>query len=222
MKNLQSRSPSASRPAIPFPVAALPGTGFPEFAMSAPSLASQRRLLWAELLSRPAAPAVAGDPNRPVLASLLAGRLCGEGVLPASLGLPETELDNLWSAYFPGPRLALPEQAVEDIPERQDLVSILLEHRAGRFPSDIWLAFIVAVACAGRDHLWQDLGLADRGELSHLLFNAFPSLARQNTGDMKWKKFLYRYYCARDGIYVCPAPSCGECADHAQCFAPET
>ncbi|MEW5780935.1 MAG: nitrogen fixation protein NifQ [Pseudomonadota bacterium] len=28
-------------------------------------------------------------------------------------------------------------------------------------------------------------------------------------------------YCQRDGIYVCPAPSCGACADYAQCFAPE-
>ena len=220
MKHLQSRPSPASRPAAPFRAAAFAGGGFP--VPAPPPAASQRRQVWAGLLSRPAAPAVAGDPNRPVLASLLAGRLCGEGVLPASLGLPETELDNLWNAYFPGPRPALPDQAVEDIPERQDLVAILLEHRAGRFPSDIWLAFIVAVACAGRGHLWQDLGLADRGELSHLLFHAFPALARQNSGDMKWKKFLYRHYCARDGIYVCPAPSCGECADHAQCFAPET
>ena len=58
--------------------------------MNATSIATQRRLVWAELLSRPAAPAVAADPNRPVLASLLAGRLCGAGVLPATLGLPES------------------------------------------------------------------------------------------------------------------------------------
>ena len=69
--------------------------------------------------------------------------------------------------------------------------------------------------------LWQDLGLADRGELSVLMGEAFPGLAALNTGDMKWKKFIYRHYCSRDGIYVCPAPSCGECADYARCFAPE-
>lgn len=190
--------------------------------MHASPATAQRDLLWAELIARPAASVVAGDPNRPVLASLLAGRCCGAGVLPASLGLPAVELANLWRIYFPGPRLALPDQTVADIPERQDLVALLLAHRAGRFPSDIWLAMSVAVACAGRGHLWQDLGLANRDELSHLLYHAFPSLARQNTGDMKWKKFLYRYYCAQDGLYLCPAPSCGECADHAQCFAPET
>ncbi|MDR1935510.1 MAG: nitrogen fixation protein NifQ [Candidatus Accumulibacter sp.] len=186
-----------------------------------------RGVILSELLARPAAAGARADPNRSVLASLLAGHLCGEGVLPATLGLPEAELEKLWNLYFPGirrvPRFIPPEQIVEDdMPERQDLVSLLLTHRAGRFPSEIWLAFIVAMACAGSDHLWHDLGLANREELSRLLFNAFPSLARQNTGDMKWKKFIYRFYCARDGIYVCPVPSCGECADYANCFAPET
>jgi nitrogen fixation protein NifQ len=183
-----------------------------------------RALLLSGLLARPAAAAVLLDPNRPVLASLLAGHGCGEGVLPADLGLPALELENLWRAYFPGERLvanAILSDRVAETPERQDLVSLLLAHRAARFPSEIWLAFIVATACAGSNHLWQDLGLANRDELSRLLYNAFPAFARQNTGDMKWKKFLYRFYCARDGIYVCPSPSCGECIDYAQCFAPE-
>jgi nitrogen fixation protein NifQ len=39
---------------------------------------------------------------------------------------------------------------------------------------------------------------------------------------MKWKKFLYRQFCAREEIYVCPAPSCGVCKDYAKCFGPET
>jgi nitrogen fixation protein NifQ len=185
---------------------------------------SARARLQSGLLARPASAAAQADPNRPVLASLLAGQGCGEGVLPADLGLPAWELENLWASYFPGERLVArvpsPDRMTE-MPERQDLVDLLRAHRAGRFPSEIWLAFIVATACAGRDHLWQDLGLANRDELSRLLYNAFPTFARQNTGDMKWKKFLYRFYCARDGIYVCPSPSCGECVDYAQCFAPE-
>ena len=82
-------------------------------------------------------------------------------------------------------------------------------------------ANIVATACAGRDHLWQDLGLASREELSRLMWVNFPGLARANTGDMKWKKFLYRRLCANEGIYVCPAPSCGVCKDYAKCFGPE-
>ena len=191
--------------------------------MNARDINSQRHLIWAELLSRPAAVNVLVDPNRHMLASLLAGRLCGEGVLPADLGLPAAELEKMWDIYFPGPRPILRETPQDlTLPERHDLVSLLLLHRAGQFPSEIWLAFIVATACAGSEHLWHDLGLANRSELSRLLLNAFPSLALQNTGDMKWKKFIYRFYCARDGIYVCPAPSCSECVDYVKCFAPET
>ena len=66
-----------------------------------------------------------------------------------------------------------------------------------------------------------DLGLASRDELSRLMRVNFPSLAAANTGDMKWKKFLYRQFCAAEGIYVCPAPSCGVCKDYAKCFGPE-
>jgi nitrogen fixation protein NifQ len=180
-----------------------------------------REPLVAELLSRPAAVEAAADPARPLLASLLAGRALNEGVLPANLGLTADASHILWREYFPGPHLRLSDGPGEDIPELADLMNLLLEYRAGLRDSDLWLARIVAYGCAGRDHLWQDLGLANRSELSVLMTTAFPTLAALNTGDMKWKKFLYRHYCARDGIYVCPAPSCGECADYAKCFSPE-
>lgn len=180
-----------------------------------------RSLLMTELLDRPAAPEAAADPLRPILASLLAGRSLSQGVLPANLGLAPDVFQKMWQEYFPGPHLSLRDGTGEDIPELTDIVKLLSEYRAGRRESETWLTHIVAYGCSGRDHLWQDLGLADRGELSVLMETAFPSLAALNTGDMKWKKFIYRHYCARDGIYVCPAPSCGECADYPKCFAPE-
>mgnify|MGYP000879964706 FL=1 len=180
-----------------------------------------RSHLLAELLRRPAPARASSDPLRPILASLLAGRSLQQGVLSATLGLPSDSLRRLWDDYFPGPRLRLEGGTGEDIPELADLVRLLMEHRAQRSESEVWLAQIVAAGCAGRDHLWQDLGLAHRGELSFLMDTAFPSLAAQNVHDMKWKKFIYRHYCAREGIYVCPAPSCGECSDHDKCFAPE-
>lgn len=180
-----------------------------------------RDLLVAELLGRPAAAEAAADPLRPILASLLAGRSLHEGVLPATLGLAPHVFRQLWERYFPGDHLRLQNGAAEDIPELTDLINLLLDYRAGRGEAEAWMAQIVAWGCAGRDHLWQDLGLANRKELSILMESAFPALAALNTGDMKWKKFIYRHYCARDGIYVCPAPSCGECADYAKCFAPE-
>jgi nitrogen fixation protein NifQ len=65
------------------------------------------------------------------------------------------------------------------------------------------------------------LGLADRGELNALFRRHFPSLVRSNRTDMKWKKFLYRQLCEREGIPVCKAPTCDACADHPLCFGPE-
>lgn len=180
-----------------------------------------RALLQTELLDRPAQAHAADDPLRPLLASLLAGRSLHQGVLPATLGLAEPVFQTLWHDYFPGARLNLHDGPGEDIAELEDLLHLLLDYRAGVRESEVWLAHSVAYSCCGRNHLWQDLGLADRGELSTLMTVAFPALAALNVGDMKWKKFIYRHYCAREGIYVCPAPSCGECADHAKCFAPE-
>jgi nitrogen fixation protein NifQ len=186
----------------------------------APPLSPRQRLQHT-LLARQAAAAVQDDPNRPILANLIAGRINDEGMLPATLGLSADERARLWRDYFAGPALVLPGGVEEALPESADLLELLLATRAGRFPSEIWLAKIVVCACAGKEHLWRDLGLANRQELSQLLGNAFPAFAQQNVGDMKWKKFLYRAYCAHEGIYVCPAPSCRECTDYAHCFAPE-
>jgi nitrogen fixation protein NifQ len=180
-----------------------------------------RSHLMAELLNRPATKQALADPSRPILASLLAGRSLDEGVLSATLGLAPPMFRRLWDEYFPGAPLRLQSGRHQDIPELTDLINLLLDYRAGQHASEVWLAQIVAVGCAGRDQLWQDLGLADRRELSVLMETAFPSLAASNGDDMKWKKFIYRQYCARDGIYLCPAPSCAQCADYIQCFAPE-
>lgn len=180
-----------------------------------------RSLLMAELLHRPAAAQAVADPLRPVLASLLAGRSLHQGVLTATLGLSGLAFQTLWHDYFPGEHLNLQNGPGEDIAELEDLLNLLLEYRAGQQESEVWLAHIVAYSCCGRNHLWQDLGLDNRNKLTLLMTTAFPALAALNVGDMKWKKFIYRHYCAREGIYVCPAPSCGECADHAKCFSPE-
>jgi nitrogen fixation protein NifQ len=78
------------------------------------------------------------------------------------------------------------------------------------------------VACLGDNHLWQDLQLAHRAELSALMKHWFPTLVARNVGDMKWKKFLYKPLCEREEIFVCKAPSCAVCGDHPVCFGPET
>jgi nitrogen fixation protein NifQ len=84
------------------------------------------------------------------------------------------------------------------------------------------LAAIVARRAQRPNHLWQDLGLRNRRELSWLMERHFEWLASRNTRDMKWKKFLYRTIC-RDGSFpVCTAPSCSECCDFGDCFGDES
>ncbi len=189
--------------------------------MNAPDRPHYRCMLFDALLATPVAAVVADDPNRPLLASLLAGQAVGEGCLPADLGLGEAVFLDLLDHYFPGFALPRHQRQVDSIPEWTDLQQLLLDHRDRQQPSATLFANIVATACAGRDHLWQDLGLSQRDELTQLMRVNFPSLAQANSGDMKWKKFLYRQFCAQEGIYVCPAPSCGVCKDYAKCFGPE-
>ena len=191
--------------------------------MNGPDRHSYRALRRVELLSSPAGSDVAGDPNRPLLASLIAGQRAGDGILPPDLGLGEAAFTALCRHYFPDLRLHVSPARVESIPEWEELYQLLMRHPAPDAPFATAFAAIIATACAGRDHLWQDLGLANRGELSQLMAVNFPVLAEANAraGDMKWKKFLYRQFCADEGIYVCPAPSCGQCHDFAQCFGQE-
>lgn len=189
--------------------------------MNGPDRLPYRATQLAELLATPASASFASDPNRPLLASMIAGQATNHSCLPADLGLGAGRYQDLLDDYFPFFDHAPADAAGEEIPEWDDLQKLLLDHRAGEWESELWIADIIATACAGRDHLWQDLGLLNRDELSRLMCVNFPELARANTGDMKWKKFLYRQFCSREGIYVCPAPSCGECKDYAKCFGPE-
>lgn len=189
--------------------------------MNAPDRLPYRTLLMADLLAAPAGAQAADDPNRVLLASLLAGQAAGDGGLPAHLGLGDEACAAMRAEYFENCPVSTVDRQIEAIPEWSDLQKLLLDHRAGERASELWMADILATACAGRDHLWQDLGFTGRDELTRLMNVNFPALAHANTGDMKWKKFLYRRFCSLEGIYTCPAPSCGVCQDFAKCFGPE-
>ena len=105
-----------------------------------------------------------------------------------------------------------------------DVRELLLEHAdlsAGSADELRAMAQAVAVACLGDNHLWQDLQLAHRAELTALMGHWFPALARKNDRDMKWKKFLYKQLCEREEIFVCKSPSCAVCSDYTNCFGPE-
>jgi nitrogen fixation protein NifQ len=109
--------------------------------------------------------------------------------------------------------------------EIDDLLALLGEHAAPNAgPPQEAQAVAWALACAslGEQHLWQDLQLPSRQELTALIAHWFPSLAARNTQHMKWKKFFYKQLCLREDLLICKAPTCGVCPDHAACFGPET
>ena len=165
-------------------------------------------------------------PNDYFLARILSSWCTGIGILPVNIGIGAEDYLALVARHFAGDPLLLSVNNKHDfdrdrLPEWEELVDLLLEYRAGKEASEEWVAKIVATACVGFDHLWQDLGLWSRGELSELLALNFPELASRNNKDMKWKKFLYKQLCERDGTYVCRAPSCDVCADYNLCFGSE-
>lgn len=144
---------------------------------------------------------------------------------PLIRGLSENCFQRLLKEYFDdltflntGTGPSSPGSAYDEFDE---IAELLLEHRHSPREQDTWLAYAIASAAMGENHLWQDMGLPNRKVLSDLLNTHFPSLAAQNTGDMKWKKFFYRQLCARAGIPICKSPHCADCCDYRICFGPE-
>lgn len=168
-----------------------------------------------------------GRGNDAALAGMLLNARYGRSALGGWLGLSATDFARLMRRHFPGAKLPLGVRSGLKRPkarslEWDELRHLLRTHRAGRDVSELFIADIVCSACLGSDHLWQDLGLFNRAELSALMQRNFPTLAARNDRDMKWKKFLYKQLCIAEGIYICRAPSCEECTDYAVCFGPET
>jgi nitrogen fixation protein NifQ len=167
-----------------------------------------------------------GGENAHLLATILASWVTGGGCLPQWLGMSEKSFRGMMEKCFPDylyPLIAAGDSAVDEqrFDEREEVLQLLMQHRAGMSETEEWLAEIVTVACQGQDHLWQDMGLWSRKDLSKLLSLNFPSLAAKNDRDMKWKKFIYKQLCITEGIYTCRAPSCEVCADYDKCFGPE-
>jgi nitrogen fixation protein NifQ len=108
--------------------------------------------------------------------------------------------------------------------EVDDVRALLLDHAsplAGSAADCAAMAETLALACLGDNHLWQDLQLPSRADLSALMRHWFPALVARNHDDMKWKKFLYKQLCEREELLVCKAPSCAVCCDRPHCFGPE-
>lgn len=189
-------------------------------ARAVPSSFDDRAGLYGLLMAQ-----AGGLPNDDLFARMLASQAAGMGALPPGLGLAPAASAALMARHFPGFALPLglaaPALEAERHAERDELLALLQAHCVAMEYSGRWMAEIVTAACMGGNHLWQDLGLWSRADLSRLMAENFPALAAGNTRDMKWKKFLYKRLCEGEGLVVCRSPSCEVCVDYAKCFGPE-
>ena len=171
--------------------------------------------------------ACAGQPSNSVwLAQIIASWQVGAGVLPDYLGLQPLQFQKLLEQYFPDYSLAGSAASGKTsnfsrMLEKQDLEQYLRRFAANNDELNEWLISMIVAACLGSDHLWQDLGLWSRKDLSDMLTRHFPEMKALNSKDMKWKKFLYKQLCETEGFYVCRAPSCEVCKDYSNCFGYE-
>ena len=184
-------------------------------------LDSEKHALYSRLMA-----VSTGLQNDDVLACMLTSVCVGEGAMPFRLGLSENEYEQLMQTHFPGVKLPIsflkPQEDIDPrFEEQKELLDLLMDYR--RYISDetAWMATIVVTGCMGGNHLWQDMGLWSRLDLTNLLNANFPSLAAKNYKDMKWKKFFYKQLYQQEGIYVCRSPSCEVCPDYSDCFTLE-
>lgn len=148
------------------------------------------------------------------------------GALSAGLGLAGAELRELISSIFPHAMPLLERFDLDaDVSLSEDescLRELLSRHTTSGTWFELRLAAMIARRAMRPNHLWQDVGLRCRRELSDLMARHFAPLAMRNNRDMKWKKFFYRMICRDEGFRLCTAPSCSECDDFAVCFGDES
>jgi nitrogen fixation protein NifQ len=152
----------------------------------------------------------------------------------ARSGLSPAELHDLLDYLFPGSLTghdtalsALREQyaayvgrgASDPQPGFTLLIRVLLDaYRAPGPDTSPWVSSILAHACLRPDHLWRDLGLSGREDITVLLARHYPGLVSRNVDNLRWKKFLA--YSAREhaGLPEAAAPGCSDCEDSGFCY----
>lgn len=178
------------------------------------------------LVDSPAPQGIASE-DRHLFACLLAVAARESHNPAAALGLNPLELQELLRAFFPWARLPVSEVAeTPPPPGNAELLELLLSHvpqdgQGHPQPAALWLAKCLAARAAHPGHLWVNLGLFERPQLSAAIARHLPSLAAANHQGMRWKRFLFRELCQRSGHLLCKSPNCGVCSDYALCFAPD-
>ncbi len=164
--------------------------------------------------------------DRHVLASILAVAATEGGAIAERAGLTNDDLLTLVEQQFPAATcIAASWCAQDDRAEDEETAMVrdlLLANRSTEGEIGRWLSAMVARRAMEPNHLWEDLGLRDRDELTRLLERHFYPIACRNTKNMKWKRFFYRSMCEDDGFVMCSTPVCTQCADFDRCYGDES
>jgi nitrogen fixation protein NifQ len=190
-------------------------------------------LTYLTLTGRDPAEAVVEEDGRfdqHVFASILAAAAMDGDAVADRVGLAVGELSAMIARWFPtaaevGGAWCQDNTDAEDARAEDDefvmVRDLLLAHRSSEGEYGRWLAAMVARRALEPNHLWEDLGLRDRSELSRLLARHFAPIATRNTNNMRWKRFFYRMLCEDDGLVMCSTPVCTQCSDFDLCFGEE-
>jgi nitrogen fixation protein NifQ len=161
--------------------------------------------------------------DRHVFASLIAVAAGEGGDLGERAGLGQDALAALLQRWFPAAR-GLPAASAGCASEDEVVMvrDLLMGQRSTAGPDGAWLAAMLARRAVEPNHLWEDLGLRNRAELSRLMGRHFAPLAARNIHNMRWKRFFYRMLCEAEGFTLCTTPVCTQCNDFELCFGEET
>ncbi len=166
------------------------------------------------------------DFDRHVFASILAAAAMDGDAVAGHAGIAAADFDALISRWFPLAHDAATAWCLQGDHADDDEVAmvrdLLLSQRSSEGETGRWLAAMIARRAIEPNHLWEDLGLRDRSELSRLLARHFGPLAARNTKNMRWKRFFYRMLCEDDGLVMCSTPVCTNCNDFDLCFGDES
>lgn len=136
-------------------------------------------------------------------------------LFPDALGNLDPALDALHTRYA--------DYALRGLGDPQPGFTLLLRVLLDAYsaPQSVITPLVTSVlvhACLRPDHLWRDLGLTGREDVTALLTHHYPGLVARNTRNLRWKKFLAYSACEHAGLPAAAAPGCATCEDHDFCY----
>jgi nitrogen fixation protein NifQ len=158
-------------------------------------------------------------PDSVLFARLVDARI-GQGDLHL-LGLDSPALGALIDRHFidDASRDLANEIAAPQHPFFAELRGLLIWNDITKHAEDArCLASIIAAASLRPDHLWRDLGLSGRDDVTAMLERHYPQLIARNVENLRWKKFLAQEVAHAKGEAPTCAPGCPGCEDFGFCY----